>query len=217
MALERSPMRTARGMSLLTVGAVVLAGAVAALLLARSTPATEQPTAAYAQLENKEGLFPPPPPAPGNDETYVYTPSAEGDAAPSPRGANGGVTPNPRGVRGVFVQTLIGTAGSVVWAQRPTARRIRELYPQRALREAIGGRVHMDCTIQADLTAVCAVANESPAGQGFGRAALAASIAYRAQPTLSDGTSAGRRKSANRPEFRPATVGIARRDGAAGA
>ena len=77
--------------------------------------------------------------------------------------------------------------GAVQWAQRPSARRISELYPDRALREGTGGRVQLDCTVQASMAVVCAVASESPAGQGFGRAALSASSSYRASPTLSNG------------------------------
>jgi len=80
-------------------------------------------------------------------------------------------------------------AGTVQWAQRPSSRRIAELYPDRALREGTGGRVQLDCTVQASMAVSCSVASESPAGQGFGRAALSASNSYRASPTLSNGQS----------------------------
>lgn len=86
--------------------------------------------------------------------------------------------------------TVRGPAGTVSWAQRPTARRISDLYPRRALNQGIGGRVQLDCVIQADLSASCSIASESPAGEGFGRAALSASSSYRAQPNLSNGQSA---------------------------
>jgi protein TonB len=78
----------------------------------------------------------------------------------------------------------------VVWTQRPSARRIGELYPQRALREGMGGRVELDCRVLANLSLTCRIASETPAGEGFGRAALSASSAYRARPTLTDGASA---------------------------
>lgn len=80
--------------------------------------------------------------------------------------------------------------GTVSWAQRPSARRIADLYPQRALREGIGGRVTMDCVVQASLGVSCTIASESPSGEGFGRAALSAAGSYRAQPSLSNGQSA---------------------------
>ncbi len=81
-------------------------------------------------------------------------------------------------------------AQTVLWAQRPSARRIAELYPQRAIRQGVGGRVQLDCTVQANLSVACGIASETPIGMGFGRAALSASSSYRAQPTLGDGASA---------------------------
>lgn len=80
--------------------------------------------------------------------------------------------------------------GSVVWTQRPSARRISDLYPRSALSEGVGGRVVLQCTVAGDLSVNCSVASETPSGAGFGRAALSASSSYRARATLSDGTSA---------------------------
>lgn len=79
-------------------------------------------------------------------------------------------------------------AATVVWTQRPSARRISELYPSRALREGVGGRVELSCSVRSNQTLACSVASESPAGLGFGQAALSASGSYRARPTLSDGS-----------------------------
>jgi protein TonB len=81
-------------------------------------------------------------------------------------------------------------AGSVVWTQRPSARRISELYPQRALREGVGGRVVLNCSVMSNLSVNCTIASETPANSGFGRAALSAAESYRARATLSDGASA---------------------------
>lgn len=81
-------------------------------------------------------------------------------------------------------------AGTVRWAQRPSARRIAELYPERASRNGTGGRAELACTVRADLTLACTVASETPPSMGFGRAALSASTSYRVQPTLSDGAAA---------------------------
>jgi protein TonB len=81
-------------------------------------------------------------------------------------------------------------SAAVVWAQRPSARRISELYPARALREGLGGRVELDCSVRANLSLACGVATESPSGLGFGRAALGASSSYRARSTMSDGSEA---------------------------
>lgn len=81
-------------------------------------------------------------------------------------------------------------AGAVQWSARPSARRVAELYPARAARQGAGGRVALDCTVRSDLGVNCAVASETPAELGFGRAAVSASASYRAMPTLSNGASA---------------------------
>ncbi|MBL9065702.1 MAG: energy transducer TonB [Sphingopyxis sp.] len=80
--------------------------------------------------------------------------------------------------------------GTVAWAQRPTARRIADLYPARALREGVGGRVQLDCVVQQSLGVNCSIASETPTGMGFASAALSAASSYRSQPRLSDGSSA---------------------------
>jgi protein TonB len=79
--------------------------------------------------------------------------------------------------------------GNVVFTQRPTPRRISDLYPQGALRRGVGGRVQLDCRVLQNLTLSCTIASESPADAGFGRAALAAAESYRVRPTLSNGAS----------------------------
>jgi protein TonB len=58
------------------------------------------------------------------------------------------------------------------------------------MRNGVGGRVQLDCTVQGNLGVACTIASETPANMGFGRAALGAVDAYRAQPNLSDGSSA---------------------------
>ena len=80
-------------------------------------------------------------------------------------------------------------AGTVTWAQRPSARRISDLYPSRALREGVGGRVELSCRVLVNQALSCNVASESPAGLGFARAALSAASSYRANATLSNGAS----------------------------
>lgn len=79
--------------------------------------------------------------------------------------------------------------GAVQWANRPSARVISSLYPSRAMREGVGGRVELDCTVLSNLSLACSIASESPPGLGFGRAAMSAAGAYRARPALSDGSS----------------------------
>jgi protein TonB len=85
--------------------------------------------------------------------------------------------------------TVAAPAGTVVWTSRPSARRISDLYPSGALRSGTGGRVVLDCRVLSNLSVSCSVASETPAGEGFGRAALSASNSYRARATRSDGSS----------------------------
>lgn len=83
--------------------------------------------------------------------------------------------------------TVTRPPGNVVFSQRPSARRIADLYPSRAQRDNVGGRVQLDCVVRGDLGLSCAIGSESPAGMGFGQAALAAAAGYRVTSTLSNG------------------------------
>lgn len=119
-----------------------------------------------------------------------------GASAPSsdPLGAPGSLSPppvsNPTPVPASATPQNPPPQGTVSFAQRPSARRISDVYPSRALRDGVGGRVALDCTVLSNLALTCSVASETPAGLGFGRAALEASGSYRARNTLSDGASA---------------------------
>jgi protein TonB len=206
MAPDKTPIRHARGVFWHALAAVVLALVATVLLLVRGNPAVAHRPASYAQLENKQGLFAPPPPRPDSGETYVYTPlsaqSAEQprigspispDAHPTPP-PDAHPTPPPR-FDDPPPQIALATPDAprpqtIVWVQRPTARRISELFPPRALRAGVGGRVQLECLVLAELTVECEVLSEQPPNQGFGRAALSASKDYRVSPTLTDGASA---------------------------
>ncbi|HVY85968.1 MAG TPA: TonB family protein [Caulobacterales bacterium] len=80
--------------------------------------------------------------------------------------------------------------GSVIWAVRPTGSRVAAVYPQRAMRQGVGGRVDLDCMVQSDLRVSCAIADETPPGEGFGTAALQLVSAFRAQSLLTNGVQA---------------------------
>ena len=80
--------------------------------------------------------------------------------------------------------------GDVVWAQRPSSRRVSDAYPDRAARQGVGGRVELSCVVQSTLGVSCSVASETPTGMGFGRAALTVAGSYRAATALSNGASA---------------------------
>lgn len=94
-------------------------------------------------------------------------------------------------------------APSVMWRQRPSADRIAQFYPPRALRTGTGGRAVLDCVVQPSLSLTCVIASESPASAGFGRAALNAASAYRAQGVRSDGSTAVGARTRVAMTFRP--------------
>ncbi len=71
----------------------------------------------------------------------------------------------------------------VPWAaQQPTMRDYHETYPPGALAEGVSGRVELLCTITDAYKLDCAVRSETPAGYGFGPAALQLSRLYVASP-----------------------------------
>jgi protein TonB len=137
-----------------------------------------------------------PPPAPttswaANNASGGPTSLSPGSSAPSTNVTPPTPVPLSPTVTAAATPTNRGTtrpAGNVVWAARPSARRVADLYPERASRDGVGGRVELDCSVRSNQSLACSVANESPAGLGFGRAALNAAGSYRAQAWLSDGT-----------------------------
>lgn len=142
-----------------------------------------------------------PPPAPtnswsANSGPVSLSPGTTPNAGAPNTAAPNTATPNPANLAAAQPTQPTATirreaparSGTVVWAQRPSARRMGELYPSRASQSGVGGRVELDCSVRSNQTLACSVANESPAGMGFGRAALSAATSYRAQNWLSDGS-----------------------------
>jgi len=166
--------------------------------VATRQPAAREPTPREQPRAEREVEAPPP--APTTSWAGGTPPNSGGPVSlspgASPPSTSPSISPVPLNPTSPTTTAPVSTrpptparAATVSWAQRPSARRISDLYPSRALREGVGGRVEMSCTVLADLSVSCSVANESPAGQGFGRAALSASSSYRANPTRSDGSS----------------------------
>ncbi|HEY8616384.1 energy transducer TonB [Phenylobacterium sp.] len=74
------------------------------------------------------------------------------------------------------------------WQQRPTFEEMMKVYPEPANRAEVGGRAILECgvTAQGALTG-CTVIEETPAGFGFGEAALKLTDKFRMRPMTRDG------------------------------
>ena len=74
------------------------------------------------------------------------------------------------------------------WTRIPTGQEVDLLYPVSAQRARVSGRAVIACQVAATgLLEYCAVIDESPAGFGFGAAALQMSKSFRMRPRTRDG------------------------------
>jgi len=76
------------------------------------------------------------------------------------------------------------------WVRLPTAAEVAGAYPPAARAKKVVGDVTLACTLDADgWLRACKVASETPAGQGFGAAALTLASAFRMSPLTASGES----------------------------
>ena len=74
------------------------------------------------------------------------------------------------------------------WLKRPGAREFARFYPDSAQRRGIGGTATLACQVSASgLLSACSVVRETPADEGFGRAALKLAPFFRMSPMTRDG------------------------------
>ena len=74
------------------------------------------------------------------------------------------------------------------WLVKPDGERIARFYPDRAMREGVEGRVVIACTVETDTRLHdCRIEAETPAGYGFGAAALKLSDEMRLAPAIRNG------------------------------
>jgi protein TonB len=74
------------------------------------------------------------------------------------------------------------------WLKRPGASEFARFYPDSAQRRGIGGTATISCQVSAaGSLSGCSIARESPADEGFGRAALKLAPYFRMSPMTRDG------------------------------
>lgn len=74
------------------------------------------------------------------------------------------------------------------WLRKPTAREFARYYPERALRQGIGGSAQLSCVVDASgKVGSCVVISEDPSGYGFGEAAKRLAAYFQMKPQTADG------------------------------
>jgi protein TonB len=74
------------------------------------------------------------------------------------------------------------------WLKKPGASEFSRFYPESAMRRGVGGMATLNCTVAANGTIqACSVLDETPAEEGFGKAAIKLSRFFKMSPQLENG------------------------------
>lgn len=140
-----------------------------------------------------------PPPATPQDRPKITprTPVAVDPAAPaidplpiqpSPTPAPTSIDPPTLGPPDPPAPPAVRTVRAPTWLNKPGAREYARFYPDSALRREIGGLATLSCVVSATgALRDCSVVGETPAGEGFGKAALKLAVYFRMSPQTEDG------------------------------
>ena len=78
------------------------------------------------------------------------------------------------------------------WLTHPDAHQVAVAYPDKAIRENVGGAVTLACEVTAvGAVTACDAVSESPSGYGFARAALSLTRYFRMKPRTENGQPVG--------------------------
>ncbi|SFJ70443.1 energy transducer TonB [Caulobacter sp. UNC279MFTsu5.1] len=74
------------------------------------------------------------------------------------------------------------------WLKKPGASEFSRFYPESAMRRGVGGMATLTCTVAANGSIqACSVLDETPAEEGFGKAAVKLSKFFRMSPQMENG------------------------------
>lgn len=74
------------------------------------------------------------------------------------------------------------------WLKKPGASEFSRFYPESAMRRGVGGMATLNCTVTANGSIqACSVLDETPAEEGFGKAAIKLSRFFRMSPQMENG------------------------------
>ncbi|HEX5378688.1 MAG TPA: TonB family protein [Phenylobacterium sp.] len=140
----------------------------------------------------------PPPPTPEIKpvrQTVILHPPTTIDAPPTVPPLHVDPVPDPPQTGPVEVVTpqpadppAVPDIRSPTWLRKPGAREFARFYPESALRRDVGGLATLACSVASNGSVRdCQVVGETPAGEGFGQAALKLSPYFRMSPQTQDG------------------------------
>lgn len=153
---------------------VVLLLAAASLSYAPPWPQTEPPRIAVVSEVMRE-----------RSEEPVRAPP---HAVPPPRTPAPQALPSPEPAPEAPAVSEPVVVTNPVWIERP--RNPERFYPREAFMQGVGGEVVLDCEVDVAGRLTCVVATETPAGRGFGDAALRIASAHVMRPAMRNGAPA---------------------------
>lgn len=118
-------------------------------------------------------------------EPQTEQPRAPARVTPPPREIEPQEQPAPLSTPETPAPSEPVTITDPVWTERP--RNPERFYPREAFMQGVAGEVVLDCDVDASGRLSCEVTSETPAGRGFGEAALRIARAHVMRPAMRNG------------------------------